>query len=243
MIGISKGLEAIINFKDPDKSDRKFFGSHLDLKPQNVLVDSDSSSQDTWKISDMGQAEVIDQALVGTSGSSRFSYGGTDAYAPPEYRTGSRNSRYDVWSLGIILLEVLAFAIKGTDGLTGQGGLDAARYSIDLIPNHRFYTGIGESAVVKPGILRWIDEVLLSAPSLQRDDKMFASNVVQLIKRMLRPHASDRIPIPPNKKRRISIATVVNDMKSIFDVQTSGSMEQTVQQLKQDDETTLVDIQ
>lgn len=240
MMGITKGLEAIINFKDPTDSSHTFFGYHLDLKPQNILVDSDNGSRDTWKISDMGQTEFVDTAFAGTSASNRIGNQGTDAYAPPEYRGGSHNRQYDVWSLGIILLEVLTFAIKGPDGLKNpQNGLDYVRYTKDEIPNHRFYTGVGPTAIVKPEILEWIDAVLLKDPSLREEDKVFANKVIALTKRMLRTQV---VGMPANRLR-ITVENVVNEMKSIFDVQTTGSIEETVEELAQDGETTLVELQ
>jgi len=69
---------------------------------------------------------------------------GTDAYVPPEIdNLDSRFSRrYDIWSLGCIMLEVVAFVPLGHEGLHGERGLDHVRFtrsSWGSQKDHRFF--------------------------------------------------------------------------------------------------------
>jgi formylglycine-generating enzyme required for sulfatase activity len=73
---------------------------HRDLKPTNILIHEGHA-----KIADLGLARLID---TGNSGSSKGI--GTPLYMAPESFDGHRNERTDIWSLGVILFEMLTGA-------------------------------------------------------------------------------------------------------------------------------------
>ncbi|HEX7321295.1 MAG TPA: UvrD-helicase domain-containing protein [bacterium] len=70
---------------------------HRDLKPENILINSDGAI----KITDFGLARFI------KSGSIAASTAGTPIYMAPETWKGTCTSKSDVWSIGVILYELL----------------------------------------------------------------------------------------------------------------------------------------
>lgn len=77
---------------------------HLDLKPSNILLDKNNS---TAKIADLGLSRLV--ASTETHKTQMVNVKGTIGYMPPEYIDGGYISkRYDVFSLGVIILKIMA---------------------------------------------------------------------------------------------------------------------------------------
>jgi hypothetical protein len=90
---------------------------------------------------------------------------------PPEFLGIEQDRVYDIWSLAIIVLEVLAYAVRGVEGLLHpENGLDNVRTTREgRQTNARFYTIIASEAKVKPEIRKWIDD-LLKDPFIQDNE-------------------------------------------------------------------------
>uniref|UniRef100_A0ACD5VIS2 Uncharacterized protein n=1 Tax=Avena sativa TaxID=4498 RepID=A0ACD5VIS2_AVESA len=92
--GICQGLKHLhTGCKDPIY--------HLDLKPANILLDSNRIP----KIGDFG----LSRLLASTETFVTKTYSGTTGYMPPEYMHRRQiSSKFDVFSLGVIIIEIIA---------------------------------------------------------------------------------------------------------------------------------------
>ncbi|KAF2964618.1 hypothetical protein GQX73_g8957 [Xylaria multiplex] len=92
---------------------------HGDLKPENILIFKDSTRLGTLKIADLGLAKQHQFAT-------EFRYRVTSTkfatlnYEAPEAVTNMnepRSRRYDIWSMGCIILESIIWLLYGSQGL------------------------------------------------------------------------------------------------------------------------------
>src|SRR5579885_2133670 len=74
--------------------------AHLDLKPANLLIQDDGR----LVLSDFGLAHLMGEGAIEGGASLQF---GTPAYMAPEHLRGLRDRRSDVYSLGVILYQML----------------------------------------------------------------------------------------------------------------------------------------
>ncbi|KAJ0674662.1 putative protein kinase RLK-Pelle-SD-2b family [Helianthus annuus] len=72
---------------------------HLDIKPQNILLDSDFNA----KVSDFGLSKLIDRNQSQMMTKMR----GTPGYLAPEWLSSIITEKVDVYGFGIVLLEIL----------------------------------------------------------------------------------------------------------------------------------------
>lgn len=125
---------------------------HRDLKPENIMVDG----QDNIKLIDFG--------IAGDAAARRLTYAnftatlGTADYISPEQVKGKRgDGRSDIYSMGIILYEMLT----GKQPFTGDSPLQVMN---DRLLNHPVPPSVAE-----PAISPQVQEVLYRA--LERDPK------------------------------------------------------------------------
>lgn len=190
-LGLARGLHRVLDFEEPNASHSAArFGYHSDLKPANILVEESES----LVITDFGQATF--KEVAGTTSSKVVGLGGTEAYAPPEidgHGVVRQNRRYDIWSLGCVLVEICAFVVRGNQGVLG---LDRARLSKIPGTNYtddRFFRRMfaSNSYELKPEIKLWIQQLPQSAPDTR--SKSFLNDVLFLALQMLDVDVESRL--------------------------------------------------
>ncbi|KAF8671011.1 hypothetical protein HU200_050290 [Digitaria exilis] len=95
--GIAQGLVYLHNFSEPQK-----FIVHRDMKLSNILLDSEMNP----KISDFGISRIYDLGAIEPEPTDVV---GTRGYMAPEYmRERILSVKYDVFSFGVLLLEIIS---------------------------------------------------------------------------------------------------------------------------------------
>ncbi len=114
---------------------------HRDLKPENILID-ERMARDSVKITDFGLALFIKSKTISTS------VAGTPVYMAPESWSGNYSEKSDIWSVGIILYELLTgvppFLNSSLDGLKKK------------IEKNNYLT----PSILRAGIPDYIEEVI-----------------------------------------------------------------------------------
>ncbi|KDP44942.1 hypothetical protein JCGZ_01442 [Jatropha curcas] len=104
---------------------------HCDLKPSNVLLDSDMTAH----VGDFGLARILPQLTKPNESSSSIGIKGTIGYAAPEYGIGGEVSiQGDIYSYGILLLEMIT-GKKPTDNMF-EASLNLHNYAKNSLPDH-----------------------------------------------------------------------------------------------------------
>ncbi|XP_040873106.1 U-box domain-containing protein 35 isoform X4 [Glycine max] len=152
---------------------------HRDLKPGNILLDQNYVS----KISDVGLAKLVPAATAGNGTQCCMTAAaGTFCYIDPEYQqTGMLGVKSDVYSLGIILLQLL----------TGRPAMGLAHQVEESIKKDRF----GE--MLDPSVPDWpleqalcLANLALQCAQLRRKDRPDLATLVLPRLQILRDFAS-----------------------------------------------------
>lgn len=201
MLGVAKGLHKVLDYEVADtKPENSMYGYHLDLKPDNILV----YGANHLVITDFGQANF--KNADGTT--SRVNgMGGNEMYAPPEIDLDNvvNTRKYDIWSLGCILLEVCTFVANGVRGVKH---LDRIRSEADpetRNSNDCFFRPVPTSGLdllavghhrsrdyeLKPRIREWIEQLPQYAYDVA--SKEFLREILSVVLEMLDTNLASRI--------------------------------------------------
>lgn len=131
---------------------------HGDVKPENILRFEDGTALGTFKIGDLDLARQHQSQTTLRRVATMTRYG-TARYEAPEAvlePNSPRSRRYDLWSLGCVMIEFVVWLLYGPaglqdldQGLEDDNGFPGAFYSIRLRDGH-------QHAVVHDEAKRWL---------------------------------------------------------------------------------------
>lgn len=160
---------------------------HGDLKPDNILrfKGKGSSSLGTLKIGDLGLAK---QHMLATSRrdvatQQKFS---TLQYEAPEAITNmnlpvGRSRRYDIWSMGCIVLEFAIWLLYGWKGLVT---FYEQRNDLDTSTETLYFTADknNRTAIVSDYAVSWIEHILLNDPECNSPSGSAIRDLIKLVR-------------------------------------------------------------
>lgn len=174
---------------------------HRDVKPENIFLHRNANGTTTTKLLDFGIMRLLDRKASHTHGK----FIGTLRYASPEQIFGGElGPATDIYSLGIVLYEMLA----------GRGPFDDVgdAYAIGAAHAQRPPPPISQFAAVPPALERLVMTALAKSPNERpRDCFSFASE----LRRMLRqeeaaPKSATAVNVlssaPPNTRAGLPLA-------------------------------------
>jgi serine/threonine protein kinase len=140
---------------------------HGDLKPDNILQFKGSTWLGTLKIADLGLAKRHFFPTLGRNERTNEKYT-TLQYEAPEVITNfdlmvGRSRRYDIWSMGCIILEFVIFLLYGYEGLMI---FYDETYHIDKLSETLYFTANKKerTAVVSDIATAWMEQILHNDP-------------------------------------------------------------------------------
>lgn len=149
---------------------------HRDIKPSNVMITPDGLA----KVLDFGVAQ-----LMGRENSGPAQVAGTAPYMSPEQASGKIDERSDLWSVGVVLYEML----------TGQLPFEGATFSetIDKI----FHQHPCNVCALQPGtpfnVARAVDR------ALSKDTRLRYQTAHAMIDGLLTPFSAEAETMPPKR--------------------------------------------
>ena len=114
IVGLTHALDLIHNPRKPDESHR--YGRHGDLKPENILwFQSTTDPLGILVLTDFGLSSFNKEHSRSNIPNDTIAV--TPEYRPPECDlAGGRISRaFDIWTLGCLLLEMVAWVLGGKE--------------------------------------------------------------------------------------------------------------------------------
>ncbi|KAM7466621.1 hypothetical protein LguiB_014183 [Lonicera macranthoides] len=176
---------------------------HCDLKPSNVLLDSDMVAH----VGDFGLAKFCLPELLVANQSSSIGIRGTIGYAAPEYGLGSEVSMNgDIYSYGILLLEMITER-SPVDPLF-DNGFSLHNYALKALPDRVM-------EIVKPKLQSNSEEEVLPTTSnnkLSGEESSKGNKMKDCLISMIKIGVACSLESPQN---RMDLSDVIRELYSI----------------------------
>lgn len=169
---------------------------HRDIKPENILVPSDGPA----KVTDFGLARAASEVSMSSTGNML----GTVAYIAPEIATTAEaDARSDIYSVGIMLYEMLTGAVPWA----GESPLQIA--------SHHVSDNVPSPSAAQPWIPREIDDLVAALTARDPANRPAdASDAIDLVARAAAAIPSDlanrRADVAPEERHRASETSALN---------------------------------
>ena len=169
---------------------------HRDIKPENILVPTDGPA----KVTDFGLARAASEVSMSSTGNML----GTVAYIAPEIATtGEADARSDIYSVGIMLYEMLTGAVPWA----GESPLQIA--------SHHVSDNVPSPSAAQPWIPREIDDLVAALTAREPANRPAdASDAIDLVARAAATIPSDlanrRAEVAPEERRRALETSALN---------------------------------
>ncbi|XP_021626545.2 putative receptor-like protein kinase At3g47110 [Manihot esculenta] len=201
---------------------------HCDLKPSNILLDSDMTAH----VGDFGLAKLLAESANSPSQSQTLSTGikGTIGYMAPEYGVGSSVTTYgDVYSFGILLLEMFTGKRPTHDVFTD--GLDLHNFVKAKLP--RQVMQVVDPTLLTPGE---VGAATAAAAENMDNDGSIDDSVREYVVSVLQIGLKCSTEVPKDRMSMKDATSKLNDIKDTFlhrhqkIVQNGSTMQQPQQQ-------------
>ena len=169
---------------------------HRDIKPENILVPTDGPA----KVTDFGLARAASEVSMSSTGNML----GTVAYIAPEIATTAEaDARSDIYSVGIMLYEMLTGAVPWA----GESPLQIA--------SHHVSDDVPSPSAAQPWIPREIDDIVAALTAREPANRPAdASDAIDLVARAAAAIPSDlanrRADVAPEERHRASETSALN---------------------------------
>ena len=169
---------------------------HRDIKPENILVPSDGPA----KVTDFGLARAASEVSMSSTGNML----GTVAYIAPEIATTAEaDARSDIYSVGIMLYEMLTGAVPWA----GESPLQIA--------SHHVSDDVPSPSAAQPWIPREIDDLVAALTAREPANRPAdASDAIDLVARAAAAIPSNlanrRAEVAPGERHRASETSALN---------------------------------
>ena len=169
---------------------------HRDIKPENILVPTDGPA----KVTDFGLARAASEVSMSSTGNML----GTVAYIAPEIATTAEaDARSDIYSVGIMLYEMLTGAVPWA----GESPLQIA--------SHHVSDNVPSPSAAQPWIPREIDDLVAALTARESANRPAdASDAIDLVARAAATIPSElanrRADVAPEERQRALETSALN---------------------------------